>query len=107
MVTLGLCLEPPDTLDVSRVGGRIVRRSDESRIPDLTVVTMINCYTSAFISILVLSASSSSSPEDQLWWHHSHRPPCGLMINHNNYYHRVDCDDLILNCEDRDRDFDD
>ena len=46
MVTLGLCLQPPDTLYISGIGGRIVGRSDEAGIPDLTVKSQITDHRS-------------------------------------------------------------
>ena len=89
--TFRLGLQPPDALDVSGVGRRVVGGADVAGVTNLIIIRINeNIVKVINVSIVIFIVTTflipAFSPEDQLLWHHSHRPPCG-----SDSYN--DCDD--------------
>ena len=77
--TFRLGLQPPDALDVSGVGRRVVGGADVAGVTNLIIIRInknIVINVSIVIFIVTTFLIPAFSPEDQLLWHHSHHPPC-------------------------------
>ena len=79
--TFRLGLQPPDALDVSGVGRRVVGGADVAGVTNLIIIRINeNIVKVINVSIVIFIVTTflipAFSPEDQLLWHHSHHPPC-------------------------------